>query len=150
MFMSSPYFNLQVRVIRLEGLNTSTREFIALEGMPRVSLIHHILQATSEPRFKPLPQPPRLQHQPARPAKPPTLGPPYPVDEASFIDACKRLIAVEALCKAGNVGDKAAAKPSRFAHSGDRRAPGYQSAASIDLLLQSLQSLASFRYVLEC
>ncbi|CAM9835429.1 unnamed protein product, partial [Discosporangium mesarthrocarpum] len=43
-----------VRVLRLEGLSTATREFLALEGMPDVALANHILQATSNPRLEPL------------------------------------------------------------------------------------------------
>lgn len=35
---------MQVRVARLEGLSTSTREFVALEAAPQTPLLHHLLQ----------------------------------------------------------------------------------------------------------
>lgn len=141
-------------MIRLEGLNTCTREFVALEGVSSVSLVDHILQATSEPKFEPLPQPPprSQQSQSARPLRP-VLGPAYPVDETSFVDACKRLAAAEGLCRgcSGKDGDeKGATTPLVFpgAGSGDQRGQNGMLSAPMELLLRAIQSLASFRYTI--
>ncbi|CAM9950374.1 unnamed protein product, partial [Ectocarpus sp. 8 AP-2014] len=132
----------QVRVTRLEGLSTSTREFVALEASPRVALLHHILQATSEPSLQPLPETP--QRAPGNSTTSndnlwaTKLAPPYLVDEASFADACKRLSSVEDSALLGKSGAGGGSPAIAAGLAADVAGPA-------ESLMRSLGCLASFR-----
>eukprot|EP00903_Cladosiphon_okamuranus_P019598 g18024.t1 len=154
----------EVRVTRLEGLSTSTREFAALEAVGSTSLLHHLLQATPDPTLVPVPAAPvRPGSNPntANPARTANLGPPHPVDEASFTDACKRLASVEdSFSRApdggnrngnGNGNGEVNCENDRWSGLGGGRAESGGGDAAVDalapaeLLMRSLRCLASFR-----
>ncbi|CAM9371654.1 unnamed protein product, partial [Scytosiphon promiscuus] len=147
----------QVRVTRLEGLSTSTREFVALEASPRAALLHHILQ--SEPSLKlrqkksrrrgttnTIDMSPNLQGA-LEIAWSPLLAPQgLAVYEVAFLDACKRLSSVEE-CTVGTHGKNRDGRG--VGGSADRRrggsVPDIDAAASTELMMRSLRCLASFR-----
>lgn len=91
------------------------------------------MQATSNPRLKAVPTMPRT---PANPNPRPTFGPPYSIDEDSFVDACKRLSSIE----------ESLGSDHRVGFAGGKSDDSLADSALTELMVRSLACLASFRW----
>lgn len=127
---------------RLEGLNTSSREFAALEAVPRLALVQHLLQATSDPRLAPVL---RTPPSPTNPNPRQCLGPPYPVDQDSLEDACARFLSIQAC-----VHDERDVRENML--HGNRARDGEIAVDPMmsEMMMRSLECLATFRRVGWC
>lgn len=102
-----------------------------------------LMQGTSEPRLEPVQLTPPTR---ANPNSRPTMRPPYPVDEASFVDTCKRFLSIEDSLRATGGRHSVDLRGSR--HGLDAANAGGHVAADrelTELLTRSLRCLSSFR-----
>lgn len=143
--------------IHTAGENSSKVHFVSFPIDPGTH------QATSDPKLAPGPAAPvwpgtNTNTNNANPARMKNLGPPYPVDEASFTDGCKRLASVQDSFSRlpgggnGNGNVEGNSENDRWSCLGGGRAEsggGYATAVdamvSAELLMRSLGCLASFR-----
>lgn len=99
-------------------------------------------QATSDPRLEPIPPMPPT---PVNPNPRPSLGPPYPIDEGSFLDTCKRLGAVADAFVGLSADGGGGGYPGRTDQERSTDG-GVADPALAEMLTRSLGCLASFRW----